>query len=49
VIDIESMFAILARKPEIADKPEPRISSSPGAIRSRTSTSLRPDREILKG
>src|SRR5262249_33308755 len=51
VIDIETMFAILARKPEIEDKP----GAKPLAVRSGTirfenvSFSYDPARPILKG
>jgi ATP-binding cassette subfamily B protein len=51
VIDIESMFAILARKPEIADKPGAKpLAVAHGAIRfENVSFSYDPEREILKG
>jgi ATP-binding cassette subfamily B protein len=51
VIDIESMFAILARKPEIADKPDAKdLVVAQGAIRfENVHFSYDPDREILKG
>jgi ATP-binding cassette subfamily B protein len=51
VIDIESMFAILARKPEIADKPGAKdLVVAQGAIRfENVHFSYDPDREILKG
>jgi ATP-binding cassette, subfamily B, heavy metal transporter len=51
VIDIEKMFAILGRKPEIEDKPgaEPLIVQH-GAIRfENVSFAYDPEREILKG
>src|SRR3984893_7081421 len=51
VIDIERMFAILARKPEIEDRPGARpLAVGPGAIRfENVSFSYEPGREILKG
>jgi ABC-type transport system involved in Fe-S cluster assembly fused permease/ATPase subunit len=51
VIDIESMFAILARKPEIADKPGAReLLVARGDIRfENVHFSYDPEREILKG
>jgi len=51
VIDIERMFAILARKPEIEDRPGARpLSVGRGAIRfENVSFSYDPGREILKG
>src|SRR4029077_7989335 len=51
MIDIESMFAILARKPEIEDKPGALpLRVSDGAIRFENVTfSYDPDRQILKG
>jgi ABC-type transport system involved in Fe-S cluster assembly fused permease/ATPase subunit len=51
VIDIESMFAILARKPEIVDKPGAKpLVIAHGAIRfENVSFSYDPEREILKG
>jgi ATP-binding cassette, subfamily B, heavy metal transporter len=51
VIDIESMFAILARKPEIADKLGAKdLVVAQGAIRfENVHFSYDPDREILKG
>src|SRR5262245_50897595 len=51
VIDIETMFAILARKPEIADKPGAReLLVAQGAIRfENVHFSYEPDRQILKG
>src|SRR4030081_50852 len=51
VIDIEKMFAILARKPEIADKPGAKpLVVSPGAIRFEdVRFSYDPERPILKG
>ena len=51
VIDIEKMFAILAREPEIKDKPgaEP-LDIKRGAIRfENVSFAYDPEREILKG
>src|SRR5450432_2001047 len=51
IIDIETMFAILARKPEIEDKPgAPDLHVREGAIRFENVTfSYDPDRQILKG
>jgi ATP-binding cassette, subfamily B, heavy metal transporter len=51
VIDIESMFAILARKPEIEDKPGAKpLVVTRGAIRFENVTfAYDPEREILKG
>src|SRR5215472_12161281 len=51
VIDIERMFAILAREPEIKDKPNAKpIVIKRGAIRfENVSFAYEPDREILKG
>ena len=51
VIDIEAMFAILARKPEIADKPGAReLVVAQGAIRFEdVHFSYEPERKILKG
>ena len=51
VIDIERMFAILAREPEIEDKPGPsRRVVKHGAIRfENVSFAYEPDRQILKG
>jgi ABC-type transport system involved in Fe-S cluster assembly fused permease/ATPase subunit len=51
VIDIESMFAILGRKPEIADRPgAPALSVKQGAIRfDNVSFSYDPERQILNG
>src|SRR5229473_1117645 len=51
VIDIERMFAILARKPEIEDRPGARpLVVERGAIRfENVSFSYDPGREILKG
>jgi len=51
VIDIERMFAILARKPEIEDRPGARpLAVGRGAIRfENVSFSYDPGREILKG
>src|SRR6266851_260686 len=51
VIDIETMFAILARKPEIEDRPGARpLTVGRGAIRfENVSFSYDPGREILKG
>jgi ATP-binding cassette, subfamily B, heavy metal transporter len=50
VIDIEMMFTILARKPEIEDKPGARpLEVKLGAIRfDNVSFAYEPDREILK-
>jgi ATP-binding cassette, subfamily B, heavy metal transporter len=50
VIDIEMMFTILARKPEIEDKPGARpLEVKRGAIRfDNVSFAYEPDREILK-
>ena len=51
VIDIETMFSILARKPEIEDKPNAQpLKVSDGAIRfDDVHFSYDPDRPILKG
>ena len=51
VIDIETMFAILARPPEIVDKPNASaLEVKRGAIRfENVSFAYEPDREILKG
>src|SRR5499426_2000510 len=51
VIDIEKMFAILARKPEIEDKPDaPPLVVKRGAIKfENVSFAYEPDRQILKG
>src|SRR6266550_6239831 len=51
VIDIERMFSILAREPEIKDKPgAPPLKVERGAIRFENVTfSYEPDRQILKG
>ncbi len=51
VIDIETMFAILARKPEIADKPyAPSLAVTSGTIRfENVLFSYEPQRQILKG
>jgi ATP-binding cassette, subfamily B, heavy metal transporter len=51
VIDIETMFSILARKPEIEDKPDARpLKVSDGAIRfDDVHFAYEPDRPILKG
>src|ERR1700741_2946786 len=51
VIDIESMFAILARKPEIADKPDAKdLAIKRGAISfENISFAYEPGRQILKG
>src|SRR6516225_8727305 len=51
VIDIERMFAILAREPEIKDKPNAKpIAIKRGAIRfENVSFAYEPDRQILKG
>jgi ATP-binding cassette, subfamily B, heavy metal transporter len=51
VIDIERMFAILAREPEIRDQPHARpLAVRHGAIRfENVSFSYDPDRQILKG
>jgi ATP-binding cassette, subfamily B, heavy metal transporter len=51
VIDIETMFAILARKPEIEDKPgAPPLAVKRGAIRFEdVSFAYEPARPILKG
>src|SRR5499426_170776 len=51
VIDIETMFAILGRKPEIQDKPGAKpLVVKRGAIRfENVSFAYEPDREILKG
>src|SRR5499427_9249189 len=51
VIDIERMFAILAREPEIKDKPDAKpLVVKRGAIRfENVSFAYEPDRQILKG
>ncbi|HSI40349.1 MAG TPA: ABC transporter ATP-binding protein/permease [Xanthobacteraceae bacterium] len=51
LIDIEAMFAILARAPEIEDKPGARpLAASGGAVRfENVHFSYDPEREILKG
>jgi ATP-binding cassette, subfamily B, heavy metal transporter len=51
VIDIEKMFAILAREPEIKDKPGARpLTVKRGTIRfENVSFAYEPDRQILKG
>src|SRR5215510_10011007 len=51
VIDIETMFAILARKPEIEDKPDaPPLVVKRGAIKfENVSFAYEPARPILKG
>ena len=51
VIDIEKMFVILAREPEIKDKPGAKpLAIKRGAIRfENVSFSYDPEREILKG
>ncbi len=51
VIDIETMFAILARKPEIEDKPGARpLQVKRGSIRfENVSFAYEPARQILKG
>jgi ATP-binding cassette, subfamily B, heavy metal transporter len=51
VIDIEKMFAILSREPEIKDKPGAKpLDIKRGAIRfENVSFSYDPEREILKG
>src|ERR1700736_1465244 len=51
VIDIEAMFAILAREPEIKDKPGARpLVVATGAIRFEdVNFAYDPDRQILKG
>src|SRR5712692_1678884 len=51
VIDIERMFAILAREPEIEDKPDAKpLAIKRGAIRfENVSFAYEPDREILNG
>src|SRR5438477_4176552 len=51
MIDIETMFSILARKPEIEDKPgAPPLKVRDGMIRFENVTfSYEPDRQILKG
>src|SRR5215472_6166885 len=51
VIDIENLFAILAREPEIKDKPDAKpLVVKRGAIRfENVSFAYEPDREILKG
>ncbi|WP_248310229.1 ABC transporter ATP-binding protein/permease [Bosea sp. 117] len=51
LIDIEAMFAILARPPEIKDKPAaPVLQVAGGAVRFEdVRFSYDPDREILKG
>jgi ATP-binding cassette subfamily B protein len=51
VIDIEMMFSILGRKPEIVDRPgAPAIVAGPGAIRfENVAFAYEPARPILKG
>src|SRR5580700_5868470 len=51
VIDIENMFAILAREPEIQDKPDARpLAVASGTIRFENVTfAYDPERQILKG
>jgi ATP-binding cassette, subfamily B, heavy metal transporter len=51
LIDIETMFRVLERKPEIVDKPgAPLLRVTAGAIRFEgVSFSYDPDRQILKG
>src|SRR6202011_1650203 len=51
MIDIENMFAILAREPEIKDKPGARpLVVATGAIRFEdVNFAYDPDRQILKG
>src|SRR5258705_4684615 len=51
VIDIETMFTILAREPEIEDKPDAKpLEGKRGAIRFENITfAYEPDRQILKG
>jgi ABC-type transport system involved in Fe-S cluster assembly fused permease/ATPase subunit len=51
VIDIETMFSILARKPEIEDKPDAQpLKVAQGAIRfENVHFAYDPDRPILKG
>jgi ATP-binding cassette subfamily B protein len=51
VIDIETMFAILAQKPEIEDKPGAKpLIVGPGTIRFEdVSFAYEPERQILKG
>jgi ATP-binding cassette subfamily B protein len=51
VIDIETMFAILSRKPEIEDRPNAQpLKVSDGAVRfDNVYFSYEPDRPILKG
>jgi ATP-binding cassette, subfamily B, heavy metal transporter len=51
VIDIENLFAILERKPEIEDKPGAQpLDARRGAIRfDNVSFAYEPDRQILKG
>ncbi len=51
VIDIETMFGILARKPDIADKPgAPPLAVTHGSIRfENVSFTYDPERTILKG
>src|SRR5439155_19491268 len=51
VIDIETMFAILARKPEIEDKPDaPPLKVTSGAVRfDNVIFAYEPARPILKG
>jgi ATP-binding cassette subfamily B protein len=51
MIDIENMFAILAREPEIKDKPGARpLAVTTGAIRfENVDFAYDPDRQILKG
>ena len=51
VIDIETMFGILSRKPEIEDRPNaPPLKVSDGAVRfDNVHFAYEPDRPILKG
>jgi ATP-binding cassette, subfamily B, heavy metal transporter len=51
VIDIERMFVMLAREPEIQDKPDAKpLAIKRGAIRfENVSFAYEPDRDILKG
>src|SRR5882757_7348932 len=51
VIDIETMFTILAREPEIEDKPDAKpLDVKRGAIRFENITfAYEPDRQLLKG
>src|SRR5499426_1844202 len=51
VIDIEMMFAILARKPEIDDKPsaQPLVVTSGNIVFENVSFAYEPERQILKG